>query len=254
LAHRVLDALEQSPHIGPDGSLSALFIIRDAVKAWEAESAREVEVLQLAKRLVQEEFGGYNQWHDLSTSEQERRIQYVKFILAFLAADGRLLPEGGTGAAQERLLRNPETIARVQKAQAERDQAVRVEVTPPAVSVPDSGEAGTRAAPAHNPWDFACVRHIAGEPTRDGEWCVTCRPAAYIPDSGPDGTPEKPWPTWQEVPEGVKYRSADGCYCFVNRNGSRFPAGSAGESKFRSSFSDVVMGTLAPFVRVGGMS
>ncbi|NKR22024.1 DUF3310 domain-containing protein, partial [Rhodococcus hoagii] len=62
-----------------------------------------------------------------------------------LAADGRLLPEGGTDllpcercngsgsehaehvAAQERLRRNPEMIARVQKAQAERDQAVRVE-------------------------------------------------------------------------------------------------------------------------------
>ncbi len=49
LAHRVLDALEQSPHIGPDGSLSALFIIRDAVKAWEAESDREEEAEFYAK-------------------------------------------------------------------------------------------------------------------------------------------------------------------------------------------------------------
>ncbi|MBM4644251.1 DUF3310 domain-containing protein [Rhodococcus hoagii] len=77
-------------------------------------------------------------------------------------------------------------------------------------------------------------------------------PAVCVPDSGPDGTPEKPWPTWQDVPEGVKYRSSDGCYCFVNRNGSRFPAARASESTIRSSFSDVVMGTLAPFVRVDG--
>ncbi|MBM4686232.1 hypothetical protein GS532_21090 [Rhodococcus hoagii] len=77
-------------------------------------------------------------------------------------------------------------------------------------------------------------------------------PAVSVPDSGPDGTPEKPWPTWQDVPEGVKYRSSDGRYCFVNRNGSRFPAARASESTIRSSFSDVVMGTLAPFVRVDG--
>ncbi|NKV19221.1 hypothetical protein GS913_06495 [Rhodococcus hoagii] len=226
LAHRVLDALEQSPHIGPDGSLSALFTVRDAVKAWEAESAREVEVLQLAKRLVQEEFGGYNQWHDLSTSEQERRIQYVKFILAFLAADGRLLPEGGTVAASTR--KYPELWM--------------VDAEGGATWYGDREEAAHSIAQS---W----------RDTEPGRTVTVTPPAVPVPGSGPDGTPEKPWPTWQDVPEGVRYqgstRYGDRSPVFVNREGQRITEWHPGV-EFANTHPDWVVDRWAPFVRVDG--
>ncbi|NKW34831.1 hypothetical protein GS942_23360 [Rhodococcus hoagii] len=181
----------------------------------EAESAREDRLLELAKEFWCGMGGEYDDpdpedvaqaWEDM-TPEWKRR--YANGVRAVLAADGRLLPEGGIALTRR---------------EAEGFVTVLQRHYP-------EGEAAL----------LASLRERLDAP-----------PAASVPDGGPDGTPEKPWPTWQEVPEGVKYRSADGCYCFVNRNGSRFPAGSAGESKFRSSFSDVVMGTLAPFVRVDG--
>ncbi|NKS77977.1 hypothetical protein GS539_19330 [Rhodococcus hoagii] len=33
-------------------------------------------------------------------------------------------------------------------------------------------------------------------------------PAVSVPDSGPDGTPEKPWPRAADVPDGMWFRSA----------------------------------------------
>lgn len=168
--------------------ISAAELLQEADRL-EAEAAREVEVLQLAKRLVQEEFGGYNQWHDLPSGEQERRVQYVKFILAFLAADGRLLPEG-----------------------------------------------------AHCP---NCLVALVGVEEEDTP------PAVSVPDSGPDGTPEKPWPTWQDVPEGVKYRSAGMRreFYFENRGGERFLVDASIDHRGLSRESDLLR---APFVRVDG--
>ncbi|NKT66821.1 hypothetical protein GS860_02035 [Rhodococcus hoagii] len=43
-------------------------------------------------------------------------------------------------------------------------------------------------------------------------------------DEAPDGTPEKPWPTWQDVPEGVKYAGVDdgGQLAYINCGGVRY--------------------------------
>ncbi|AVP67338.1 hypothetical protein [Prescottella equi] len=248
LAHRVLDALEQSGHIGPDGSLSALFIVRDAVKAWEAEAAREVEVLQLAKRLVQEEFGGYNQWHDLSTSEQERRIQYVKFILAFLAADGRLLPEGGTGAAQawDEGFEEGFDFAGNQSLPGgiPNDPPLNPYDTPPAVPVPDSGRCTGAGDCDASPHEHGCFADTGD-----------CDDPSDHPDSGPDGTPGKPWPTWQDVPDGVRYqgstRYGDKSPVFVNRDGQRITEWRPGV-EFANTHPDWAVERWAPFVRVDG--
>ncbi|WP_275792653.1 hypothetical protein [Prescottella equi] len=170
----------------------------------EAESARDEYVEQLADVLAVAEGGAH--LDQLQGWRQTGLRDGIRAVLDRLAADGRLLPEGGTALTAEQVAEARELLDAVDL-DAEEFHLLRAAFTPPAVSVPDSG---------------------------------------------PDGTPEKPWPTWQDVPEGVKYRSSDGCYCFVNRNGSRFPAARASESTIRSSFSDVVMGTLAPFVRVDG--
>lgn len=160
----------------------AVWETRIAYGEWPTEpvkAARNEEALRLAKRLVEEEFGGYNQWHDLSTSEQERRIQYVKFILDFLAADGRLLPEGGTEEA----------------AQTCEDMC-------------EDSHGG-----------LVCTR-LAGHPGRHvahnekdqplHAWPAT-PPAVAAPGSGPDGTPEKPWPSLHAVPTTVReVRSTSG--------------------------------------------
>ncbi|MBM4686434.1 hypothetical protein GS532_22445 [Rhodococcus hoagii] len=178
----------------------------------EAESARDGEAEKLAEDLAFAYCLGFG--HDADEFKwnpggrgHDAWLAVARQVLV-LAADGRLLPEGGTVLTEE-------------------------QVTDIRTILPGFGGRAAEAAHARLHAFFKA-------------------PAEPVPDSGPDGTPEKPWPTWQDVPEGVRYVSSDGCYCFVNRNGSRFPAGQAGESKFRSSFSDVVMDSLAPFVRVDG--
>ncbi|UPH36715.1 DUF3310 domain-containing protein [Prescottella equi] len=75
-------------------------------------------------------------------------------------------------------------------------------------------------------------------------------------DSGPDGTPEKPWPTAADVPEGVRYtdqadpNAVDGWW--VNRGGQRFSVNRRDGHEFASALSDSKMQRLAPFVRVDG--
>ncbi|NKR80178.1 DUF3310 domain-containing protein [Rhodococcus hoagii] len=76
-----------------------------------------------------------------------------------------------------------------------------------------------------------------------------------VPDDAPDGTPEKPWPTWQEAPDDTPYTNRsdrtgrlghwinrDGRCFFITRGGREQP----------STSSDLTMSDLAPFVRVDG--
>jgi hypothetical protein len=45
------------------------------------------------------------------------------------------------------------------------------------VKVPEAVEARLREDDErHNPWDGACSRHLAGEPTLAGARCPICRP------------------------------------------------------------------------------
>lgn len=187
-------------------------LVHQIVEDWEAEAARleaesardeEAEKLAEVYRVAFNAAAG-----DSYIADGSWAVAGIRAVLDRLAADGRLLPEGGVDAAQERLRRNPETIARVQKAQSERDQAVRVEVTPPAVSVPDDA---------------------------------------------PDGTPEKPWPTWQDVPEGVRYCSRkQRHHRWVNRNGERFTVAFSNDNEHPAVADEKTMKLRAPFVRVDG--
>ncbi|NKS02580.1 hypothetical protein GS528_16475 [Rhodococcus hoagii] len=80
-------------------------------------------------------------------------------------------------------------------------------------------------------------------------------PAVSVPDSGPDGTPEKPWPTWQQVPEGVRYRSRDrhrDHQVWANMGGTRMHVPTVNSEPKRSNALDSMLDELAPFVRVGG--
>lgn len=229
----------------------------------EAESARDEEAERLAK--VYHEAGCIAGWDELHQETRARRVGWMRAVLDRLAADGRLLPEGGTGAAQERLRRNPETIARVQKAQAERHLDVRVEVAPPAA--PDVREIGwyRTMTPVFATEHFnfpipTAEKHVASD---GGKWVFDGQleqwelreypPAEPVSDSGPDGTPEKPWPTWQDVPEGVKYSSARYTYLrpCVNLRGHRYFITDDG-AQILSGVPDSEMAERAPFVRVDG--
>lgn len=55
---------------------------------------------------------------------------------------------------------------------------IREDVTlAPGVKVPERIEESLREdAGRHNPWDGACSRHLAGEPTLDTARCPICRP------------------------------------------------------------------------------
>ena len=45
------------------------------------------------------------------------------------------------------------------------------------IKVPEGIEESLREADEkHNPWDGACSRHVAGEPTLDTARCPICRP------------------------------------------------------------------------------
>lgn len=245
----------------------------------EAESARDEYWLGIAMDVAK--VWHPDGWDECGTDERQRLLEAVSVVEANLAADGRLLPEGGTdllpcercnGSGSERLRRNPDTISRVQKAQAERDQAVRVEVTPPAVPVPDSGPWETADA---IPADVAEIKDRVGKVWRrkSGGWCFmpgnSCgcvdgildthfAPFTRVeePNSGPDGTPEKPWEAWQDVPEGVSYAghndpTGEGGVWRNTPGGRVFQTGLGGAWR-HSAISDSSLQGLAPFVRVDG--
>lgn len=171
----------------------------------EAESARDEEAEKLAEVMSAAMDPG-SEWSLWPAGVVERRKTAARAVLAFLAADGRLLLEGGTGEAACLV--------------CGRD-------TPP------RGLTTWRDADGESHWVHP-----------------ECHPmAASVPDDAADGTPEKPWPTWQDVPEGAVYQShlSGAQWRYENRCGLPYAFGE----------NAVVAGGylnqhLAPFVRVDG--
>jgi hypothetical protein len=64
-------------------------------------------------------------------------------------------------------------------------------------TVVDGALNATAPAMIHNPWDAACSRHVAGEPTGDMARCPVCRPepAEAPPPPSPQEPAEAPPPT-----------------------------------------------------------
>ncbi|NKR75821.1 hypothetical protein GS492_25090 [Rhodococcus hoagii] len=182
----------------------------------EAESARD-EYAQKIGELARDSFTSCP-----DSFEVADRI-VGKILLEQLAADGRLLPEGATDLLP-----------------CDRCNGSGSE---PAVSVPDSGDYCQHPDCADTNWQGRNRKHMRGG---------RC-PSVPVPDGGPDGTPEKPWPTWQDVPEGVKYSSARYTYLrpCVNLRGHRYFITDDG-AQILSGVPDSEMAERAPFVRVDG--
>lgn len=182
----------------------------------EAEAARDEEVETLAKVMSAAMDPG-SEWSLWPAGVVERWKTAARAVLDQLAADGRLLPEGGTAT------------------DFYPHQSGDFTDLGPGIFTDNSG-------------DVICWK---GE-----NYVRQAPPAVSVPDSGPDGTPEKPWPTWQEVPEGVRYtdqadpNAVDGWW--VNRGGQRFSVNRRDGHEFASALSESKMQRLAPFVRVDG--
>ncbi|NKV28176.1 hypothetical protein GS921_00375 [Rhodococcus hoagii] len=188
--------------------------LNDEAARLEAESAHENHLLELAKEFWCGMGGEYDDpdpeyvaqaWEDM-TPEWKRR--YANGVRAVLAADGRLLPEGGT-----------------------------------AVVLADAWDRGWNDC--SHWWHDGEVR---GE--EPGNPYLDTPPAVSVPDSGPDGTPEKPWPTWQDVPEGVNYHSAYSLGpAYVNHHDEPFVILGGIATRVAQW---CAMESAAPFVRVDG--
>ncbi|MBP0086119.1 hypothetical protein B0F74_04920 [Rhodococcus hoagii] len=202
----------------------------------EAESARDEEAERIAQRL-----------HERLTPNERVRggkvpawfVPAIRELLDILAADGRLLPEGGTVLTAEQVAEARELLDAVDL-DAEEFHLLRSAFTPPAAAVPDSGICGESG-----PGGGLCVEPLG----HAGRHFTPTEPA---PDSGPDGTPEKPWPTWQDVPEGVEYKDIEGDR-YVNREGLRRKVFGPGRSTRNCALDgDWLNEHCAPFVRVDG--
>ncbi|ORJ99846.1 hypothetical protein [Prescottella equi] len=176
----------------------------DQATRLEAESARDEYVETLADVLAVAEGGAH--LDQLQGWRQTGLRDGIRAVLDRLAADGRLLPEGGIALTRR---------------EAEGFVTVLQRHYP-------EGEAAL----------LASLRERLDAP-----------PAVSVPDSGPDGTPEKPWLTWQDVPEGAVYQShlSGAHWRYENRCGLPYAFGE----------NAVVAGGylnqhLAPFVRVDG--
>lgn len=182
--------------------------LRNCAARLEAESARDEYVETLADVLAVAEGGAH--LDQLQGWRQTGLRDGVRAVLDRLAADGRLLPEGGTVLTAEQMADMRDVLHG---------------------SPMMSGTAANRLRP-----QFAPSEH----PTP---------PAVSVPDSGPDGTPEKPWPTWQDVPDGVEYVGvgAGGGLAYVNNGGVRYLLNGVS-----SCSTDSDMAAIAPFVRVDG--
>ncbi|AEV51918.1 hypothetical protein [Prescottella equi] len=186
-----------------NGPLPAAEHLRREAARLEAESACEGYLLTLAQILYSSvaEYAELDaSWDELEGLHQGGYMAGAQAVLTKLAADGRLLPEGGTVLDAEQVAEARELLDAVDL-DAEEFHLLRSAFTPPAVSVPDSG---------------------------------------------PDGTPEKPWPTWQDVPEGATVR-AKNRRIYTKRDGALCVGTSTMTSCMALSTEH-----LAPFVRVDG--
>ncbi|MBM4653839.1 hypothetical protein GS462_26490 [Rhodococcus hoagii] len=237
--------------------------LRVLAASLEAESARDEEAerysLLLQERLIPDGRSTGGKVPDWFTP-------VIRDLLDILAADGRLLPEGGTVLTAEQsddvrqYLRSHDLAVGMRlrtifdpiepsdcgcgKSEAcDRVLCPLIDTTP-AVSVPDSGRCTGAGDCEASPHVHGCFADIGD-----------CDDPGDHPDSGPDGTPEKPWPTWQDVPEGVRYWHGDGrpnpCLAYwVNQGGVRMHGDAALHEPIPSVIDDI--DKLAPFVRVDG--
>lgn len=154
-------------------------------------------------------------------------------------------------------------------------RGVRVEPTQRPASVPDTGprtwpsldqvphDVVVTGGPRSNPAAWS-ANLFGGHETWRWQNNDSPVPAEYhqsvwtevLQDSGPDGTPEKPWPTWQEIPNGVKYVSRDhNCveyWWWVNRSIGRYTENNRGELRLSETSQERMVNHYAPFVRVDG--
>ncbi|WP_238840781.1 hypothetical protein [Prescottella equi] len=205
-----------------NGSLPAAEHLRREADRLEAESARDEEAEKLAEVIAQAE--QRSAVDELVSWRQLQVRSAARAVLDRLAADGRLLPECG-------VVTWPEFFAKNQPA-------------PPAVSVPDNGPCTGAGDCDASPHEHGCFADTGD-----------CDDPSDHPDSGPDGTPEKPWPTWQDVPEGVRYWSAEARkrnLPRINRGGKRYVSGGSEGSEYPGCGREAMMRYLAPFVRVDG--
>ncbi|NKS10091.1 hypothetical protein GS580_02890 [Rhodococcus hoagii] len=220
----------------------------------EAEAARDEYVEKLADVLAVAEGGAH--LDQLQGWRQTGLRDGIRAVLDRLAADGRLLPEGGMVLSSEPTYPPPSPSCcpigscypsrngGVCGADVKWDGAKWV----PAVSVPLElpTEPGSRIRASVKRWGSARewadtdpyvdtftlgerdIWHAENDCLVVGAWnreyitVLEVLPAVSVPDSGPDGTPEKPWPTWQDAPEGVEYRGTwkpGESPTFVNRAG-----------------------------------
>lgn len=195
----------------------------------EAESAHHKYVEQLAKafreRMVEV---GFLMWKDMNEPAKAAHLAGIAAVLDRLAADGRLLPEGGTV-----LTYDEGTLHRVYAALGNAGLSHRV------------------AEDVVNEMQNLGIlfRERTSSESQNGlDFDVP--PAVSVPDSGPDGTPEKPWPTWQEVPDDVKYQSANSLGpAYVNHNGEPFVILGGIATRVAQW---CAMDSAAPFLRVDG--
>ncbi|WP_175271585.1 hypothetical protein [Prescottella equi] len=172
----------------------------------EAESARDEEARRLAIVAVQAD--GETLWGDLLPEDQADVIVQMRAVLDRLAADGRLLPEGGTVLTAEQVADLRWLMAQY------------------------VGFDG----------DIDCPPYASLD-------ALFTPPAVAVPDSGPDGTPEKPWPTWQDVPNGVEVVPTGLPERFVKVDSCAYIRMRATDAFKRTTVEPI---EFAPFVRVDG--
>ncbi|MGF7124062.1 hypothetical protein [Rhodococcus sp. BE178] len=249
------------------GGISAEQLLQEAARL-EAESARDEEAEKLARVIWESNVRSVAcPWDRLSENSRDIHRGVARAVLTALAADGRLLPEVGVESDScDRYLDGYYCTCAGPKPSGWVRCAKCLDA-PPAVSVPDSGPWETADA---IPADVAEIKDRVGKVWRrkSGGWCfmpgnscgcvdgtLDTRFAPFTrveePDSGPDGTPEKPWEAWRDVPEGVRYWGRNRLYRWVNRDGRRMflPLGGG---EVPSSRKEAEVQALAPFVRVDG--
>ncbi|NKR52956.1 hypothetical protein GS481_02355 [Rhodococcus hoagii] len=157
----------------------------------EAESARDEEAERLAQALFSGTAGHFvtaSTWDAASDHSRNAFRAAARAALDFLAADGRLLPEGGTAGMSRMQAEFARASARMERLPDE----YRPVITPPAVSVPDSGRCTGAGDCEASPHEHGCFADTGD-----------CDDPGDHPDSGPDGTPEKPWERLGDIPDGV---------------------------------------------------
>ncbi|OQQ23344.1 hypothetical protein A6411_23835 [Prescottella equi] len=203
-----------------EGDYELRDILRSRAAHRRAEAARDEEAERLAQALFSGTAGHFvtaPTWDAASEYTRDAFRAAARAALDFLAADGRPLPEGGTII----------------------DGLIR--------TIPGEASAGAQCTGAG---DCEASPHIHGCFADKGD----CEEPGEHPDSGPDGTPEKPWPTWQEAPDGVVYRGThrDGSATqsrWMNRGGECWVVKGRAATHPESYR---LVNSVAPFVRVDG--